>query len=161
MKGYELVFITDPGINDADMEVVLNKFKKSLKDSGGKLIHEHVWGNRRLAYEIKGNEFGVYHAWYFTGTGTTVDELQRQFGYSDNILRNQIVKTNDLDEDSSFLKNLILPKDKKEDNKNHKEINKEINKDDLNKKSEINEEVEELKLQDDKNEVKSEEKIDT
>ena len=35
MKGYELVFITDPGINEVDLAVVMKKFKKSLKDSGG------------------------------------------------------------------------------------------------------------------------------
>ena len=114
MKGYELVFITDPGINDTDLAVELKKFKKNLKDSGGKLIHEHLWGHRRLAYEIKGNQFGVYHVWYFTGTGETVDELQRQFGYSDNILRNQIIKINDLDEEASFLSKLLLPQEKSE-----------------------------------------------
>ena len=47
----------------------------SLSKSEGKLVHEYVWGRRRLAYEIEGNDFGVYHTWYFTGTGETVDEL--------------------------------------------------------------------------------------
>jgi len=111
MTGYELVFITAPGLNDEDLAAVLKKIKKSLTDSAGKLIHEYVWGRRRLAYEIEGNDFGVYHAWYFTGSGKTVDELQRQFGYSDDILRNQIVKTDDLDAEAAFLHNLIPPKE--------------------------------------------------
>ncbi len=111
MTGYELVFITTPTLNEEDLTVVLKKFKKSLTESGGKLIHEYVWGRRRLAYEIEGNDFGVYHAWYFTGSGKTVDELQRQFGYSDDILRNQIVKTDDLDAEAAFLHNLIPPKE--------------------------------------------------
>ncbi len=33
MKGYELVFITDPGIGDADLGAVLKKFKKSLNNN--------------------------------------------------------------------------------------------------------------------------------
>ena len=111
MVGYELVFITSPVLNEEDLTDVLNKIKKSLTESGGTLIHEYVWGRRRLAYEIAGNDFGVYHAWYFTGSGKTVDELNRQFGYSDDILRNQIVKTDDLDADAAFLHNLIPPKD--------------------------------------------------
>ena len=111
MVGYELVFITSPVLNEEDLTDVLNKIKKSLTESGGTLIHEYVWGRRRLAYEIAGNDFGVYHAWYFTGSGKTVDELNRQFGYSDDILRNQIVKTDDLDEEASFLHNLIPPKE--------------------------------------------------
>mgnify|MGYP001301868058 CR=1 FL=1 len=102
MKGYELVFITTPGINEGDLGTILKKFKKSLKDSEGKLIHEYLWGRRRLAYEIDGNEYGIYHAWYFTGSGKTVDELQRQFGYSDDVLRNQIVQTDDINNEAGF-----------------------------------------------------------
>tara|TARA_Y100000294_G_scaffold74198_1_gene69940 strand:+ start:564 stop:1106 length:543 start_codon:yes stop_codon:yes gene_type:complete len=111
MTGYELVFITTPTLSEDDLAVVLKKFKKDLTGYGGKLIHEYVWGRRRLAYEIAGNDFGVYHVWYFTGSGKTVDELQRQFGYSDDVLRNQIVKTDDLDAEAAFLHNLIPPKE--------------------------------------------------
>jgi len=111
MTGYELVFITVPTLSEENLAVVLKKIKKTLTEFEGKLIHEYVWGRRRLAYEIAGNDFGVYHAWYLTGSGKTVDELQRQFGYSDDVLRNQIVKTDDLDADAAFLLNLIPPKD--------------------------------------------------
>jgi small subunit ribosomal protein S6 len=111
MTGYELVFITVPTLSEEDLVVVLKKIKKTLNEFDGKLIHEYVWGRRRLAYQIAGNDFGVYHAWYFTGSGKTVDELQRQFGYSDDVLRNQIVKTDDLDADAAYLHNLIPPKD--------------------------------------------------
>ena len=111
MTGYELVFITVPTLSEEDLAVVLKKIKKTLNEFDGKLIHEYVWGRRRLAYQIAGNDFGVYHAWYFTGSGKTVDELQRQFGYSDDVLRNQIVKTDDLDAEAAFLHNLIPPKE--------------------------------------------------
>ena len=70
-------------------------------------------GRRRLAYEIEGNDFGVYHTWYFTGSGKTVDELQRQFGYSDNVLRHQIVKVEDLDTEAAFMQSLIPPKEER------------------------------------------------
>ena len=153
MKGYELVFITDPGISEADLAVMLKKFKKDLKESCGKLIHEKFWGRRRLAYEIMGNDFGVYHVWYFTGSGKTVDELQRQFGYSDNILRNQIVKTNDLDEEASFLSKLMLPHEKSDGKNDLKKIPIET----FEEKIEINEAKPEIV----KDKVKTEEKIDT
>ena len=66
-----------------------------------------------MAYEIEGNDFGVYHTWYFTGNGKTVDELQRQFGYSDNVLRHQIVKVEDLDTEAAFMQSLIPPKEER------------------------------------------------
>ncbi|HIP64044.1 MAG TPA: 30S ribosomal protein S6, partial [Deltaproteobacteria bacterium] len=60
MTGYELVFITDPSHNNDELASVLKNYKKILTKSGGELIHEYVWGRRRLAYEISGNDFGVY-----------------------------------------------------------------------------------------------------
>ena len=113
MTGFELVFITDPALDDKDLESLQKNIKMSLSKSKGKLVHEYVWGRRRLAYEIEGNDFGVYHTWYFTGSGNTVDELQRQFGYSDNVLRHQIVKVEDLDTEAVFMQNLIPPKEER------------------------------------------------
>ena len=113
MTGLELVFITDPGLSDKELESLQKNIKMSLSKSEGKLVHEYVWGRRRLAYEIEGNDFGVYHTWYFTGSGKTVEELQRQFGYSDNVLRYQIVKSDDIDTDAAFMQSLIPPKEER------------------------------------------------
>ena len=113
MTGFELVFIIDPSLSDKELESLLKNIKMSLSKSDGKLVHEYIWGRRRLAYEIEGNDFGVYHTWYFTGSGKTVDELQRQFGYSDNVLRHQIVKVEDLDTEAAFIQSLIPPKEER------------------------------------------------
>ena len=142
MTGYELVFITDPNLSEKDQAVVLKKFKKNLTEFGGKLIHEYVWGRRRLAYEIAGNDFGVYHAWYFTGIGKTVDELQRQFGFSDDVLRNQIVKTEDLDAEASFLHNLIPPR---EENLGKDKVEKSV--EDVTKVSKLTEIESEMEIE--------------
>ena len=128
MIGYELVFITDPSLSDKEIESVLKKIKKSFTKSGGKLIHEYVWGRRRLAYEISGNDFGVYHAWYFTGTGETVNELQRQFGYLDDVLRHQIMKTDDLDAEAAFLQSLIPPKEETSKKEKVPEVSADVEK---------------------------------
>ena len=111
MKGYELVFITNPDLNEEDLAAILNKAKETLSQAGGTLFKEYLWGRRRLAYEIAGKSFGVYHAWYFTGTGETVSELQRQFGYSDDIIRNQTVSTEDLEGDAAYFCGLMQSKD--------------------------------------------------
>ncbi|GIT71124.1 MAG: hypothetical protein Ct9H300mP28_09380 [Pseudomonadota bacterium] len=42
-----------------------------------------------------------------------MDEFQRQFGYSDNVLRHQIVKAEDLDAEAAFLQSLIPPKEER------------------------------------------------
>ena len=124
MTGFELVFITDPALSDKELENLQKNIKMSLSKSEGELVHEYVWGRRRLAYEIDGNDFGFYHTWYFTGNGKTVDELQRQFGYSDNVLRHQIVKVEDLEKEAVFMQSLISPKEEKFEKDNSKEVTK-------------------------------------
>ena len=121
MTGLELVFITDPALSDKELESLQKNIKMSLSKSEGKLVHEYAWGRRRLAYEIEGNDFGVYHTWYFTGSGKTVDELQRQFGYSDNVLRHQIVKVEDLDAEAAFMQSLIPPKEERAEKESSEE----------------------------------------
>ena len=133
MTGYELVFITDPSHNNDELASVLKNYKKILTKSGGKLIHEYVWGRRRLAYEISGNDFGVYHAWYFTGAGKTVEELKRQIGYSDDILRHQILKTDDIDTEAAFLQTLIPPKEDTSENEDILEKSEGIKKESVKK----------------------------
>jgi len=150
MTGFELVFITDPALNDKDLESLQKNIKMSLSKSKGKLVHEYVWGRRRLAYEIEGNDFGVYHTWYFTGSGKTVDELQRQFGYSDNILRHQIVKVEDLDTEAVFMQNLIPPKEER--------IEKESSEESLKQGQETEKDV---SANSDNEELVEEEKIET
>ena len=150
MTGFELVFITDPGLNDKDLESLQKNIKMSLSKSKGKLVHEYVWGRRRLAYEIEGNDFGVYHTWYFTGSGKTVDELQRQFGYSDNVLRHQIVKVEDLDTEAVFMQNLIPPKEER--------IEKESSEKNLQQGQETEKDV---SANSDNEELVEEEKIET
>tara|TARA_B100000945_G_C20374178_1_gene593698 strand:+ start:942 stop:1460 length:519 start_codon:yes stop_codon:yes gene_type:complete len=113
MTGFELVFITDPAMSDKELESLQKNIKMSISKSEGELVHEYLWGRRRLAYEIGDNDFGVYHTWYFRGSGSTVNELQRQFGYSDNVLRHQIVKVEDIDTEAAFMQSLIPPKDER------------------------------------------------
>lgn len=55
-KRYETVFILTPVLSvDQVKETVVN-FKKFLKDSGAKLMHEEDWGLRKLAYPIQKNQ---------------------------------------------------------------------------------------------------------
>ena len=107
MIGYETVFITHPDLEEADLKKSLKKFKDIIKKGKGKLIHEYLWGRRRLAYQIANQNHGVYHIWYLQGTGAILDELQTQFRYSDEVLRFQTVKVDDLDQEAGFFSEML------------------------------------------------------
>ena len=109
MIGYETVFITHPDLEEADLKKSLKKFKDIIKKGKGKLVHEYLWGRRRLAYQIANQNHGVYHIWYLQGTGAILDELQTQFRYSDEVLRFQTVKVDDLDQEAGFFSEMLKP----------------------------------------------------
>ena len=107
MIGYETVFITHPDLEESDLKKSLKKFKDIIKKGKGKLVHEYLWGRRRLAYQIANQNHGVYHIWYLLGTGAILDELQTQFRYSDEVLRFQTVKVDDLDQEAGFFSEML------------------------------------------------------
>jgi small subunit ribosomal protein S6 len=107
MIGYETVFITHPDLEEADLKKSLKKFKDIIKKRKGKLVQEYLWGRRRLAYQIANQNHGVYHIWYLQGTGAILDELQTQFRYSDEVLRFQTVKVDDLDQEAGFFSEML------------------------------------------------------
>ena len=107
MIGYETVFITHPDLEESDLKKSLKKFKDIIKKGKGKLVHEYLWGRRRLAYQIANQNHGVYHIWYLQTTGAILDELQTQFRYSDEVLRFQTVKVDDLDQEAGFFSEIL------------------------------------------------------
>ena len=50
------------------------------------------WGKRRLAYEIKHEQEGVYYVMYFEATAQTLAEVTRVFGITDAVLRFMAVR---------------------------------------------------------------------
>ena len=107
MVGYETVIITHPDLEEADLKKSLKKFKDIIKKGKGKLVHEYLWGRRRLAYQIANQNHGVYHIWYLQASGAILDELQTQFRYSDEVLRFQTVKVDDLDQEAGFFSEML------------------------------------------------------
>ena len=45
------------------------------------------WGKKRLAYEIKDAQDGVYYIAYFEATTQTLEEVTRVLGITDAVLR--------------------------------------------------------------------------
>ena len=100
MKGYETVFITHSDLEEEKLKKLLRKFKSLIKKVKGNLAQEYLWGRRKLAYQIENQDFGVYHVWYLTGSGTMLDELQKQFRFTDELLRFQSIMVEDVDEEA-------------------------------------------------------------
>jgi len=77
------------------VEAVAAKFESLITSNGGTVDKIDRWGKRRLAYEIKDFNEGIYFVVYFTAPASVVAELERVMKITDEILRHMVVKQED------------------------------------------------------------------
>lgn len=92
---YEMMLILDPKQTDKEMEAVLSEVKAGLAEHKFEVVDEDVWGNRELAYKIKGRSSGYYMVLNFTGEPTGLPAFNRDLLLMGGILRSLIQKVAD------------------------------------------------------------------
>lgn len=86
-KRYETVFILTPVLSvDQVKETVVN-FKKFLKDSGAKLLHEEDWGLRKLAYPIQKKSTGFYYLFEYEVEGEAIEKIEISLKRDEKVMR--------------------------------------------------------------------------
>lgn len=93
MRNYELVIIFDPSLEEEEIDKELSKNTSLIEKEKCTVSKVDRWGNRKLAYPIKGQENGYYIIVYFEGNSSVVSELDRVNKINDKILRHMIVKS--------------------------------------------------------------------
>ncbi|MCR2762769.1 30S ribosomal protein S6 [Microbacterium sp. zg.B48] len=89
---YELMVIFQPEIDERMVAPSLDKFLKVITADGGSIDNVDIWGRRRLAYEIQKKTEGVYAVVSFTATSAATQELDRQLGLSEQIMRTKVLR---------------------------------------------------------------------
>lgn len=89
---YELMVILDPEIDERLVAGNLDKFLKVITTDGGTIENIDIWGRRRLAYEIQKKTEGVYAVVNFTATSATTQELDRQLGLNEQVMRTKVLR---------------------------------------------------------------------
>ncbi|MCP4753465.1 MAG: 30S ribosomal protein S6 [Proteobacteria bacterium] len=96
-NNYEVIVVVDANLTDEECQGVIDKHKEVVVNAGGNISFESRWGRRRLAYDIRKMKFGIYHLLYIEGDGNVVEEMERQFGYDDTVLKYFVVMVEDLE----------------------------------------------------------------
>ena len=115
MRDYEAVFITSADLNSEEQAELLDRVRGFIARFEGQICREYFWGRRKLAYPIKKKDYGIYHLWYLSGDGAMLEELERQFGYSEQVIRAQIVKVEDWESAAAKFESLVELKPAEED----------------------------------------------
>jgi small subunit ribosomal protein S6 len=95
-RTYEIVFIVDPGADDAEVMKLSEAIQKIITDQGGSITKIDMWGRRQLAYEINHQKEGSYVLLEVEGSGAEIAELERRMRVNDRILRYMTIRV-DLD----------------------------------------------------------------
>ena len=94
MRHYELMVILDPNLDERTVAPSLDTFLNVVRQDGGKVDKVDVWGKRRLAYEIAKHSEGIYAVIDLKATPDTVNELDRQLGLNESVLRTKVLRHN-------------------------------------------------------------------
>ena len=92
MLQYEMMVILDPEIDERTVAPSLDKFLNVIRNDGGNIENVDIWGRRRLAYEIQTKTEGIYAVVNFTAEPATAQELDRQLGINESVLRTKLLR---------------------------------------------------------------------
>ncbi|GAA4288186.1 30S ribosomal protein S6 [Georgenia daeguensis] len=91
MRQYELMIILDPEVDERTVAPSLDKLLTVVK-TGGTVDNVDIWGKRRLAYDIKKRSEGIYAVVNMTTTPDVAQELDRQLGLNEAVLRTKLIR---------------------------------------------------------------------
>jgi small subunit ribosomal protein S6 len=103
MPFYETTFITRPDLSRQDVTKLTEEMVAIVKSMDGKLVKEEYWGLRPLAYKINKASRGHYIFLGLEASPAAMQEMQRQAGISENIVRQLTVVVDAIDDKPSPL----------------------------------------------------------
>jgi small subunit ribosomal protein S6 len=91
VKEYELTTVIHPDL-ETNQTPALDKIRGIVKDAGGKIVKEDSWGKKKLAYQIKGQDFGIYQYFEVELPADAPLKISNILNITDEVLRYLLVK---------------------------------------------------------------------
>ena len=103
MPLYECVFIARNDITQAQVDVIADQITTVLTEQGGEVKKREYWGLRGLAYKIKKNRKGHYMLLGIDASPAAMQEVERQLGLNEDVLRVLTLRIEAIDEAPSAI----------------------------------------------------------
>lgn len=87
MREYELVLVLNPELDDTASTELVNKIKGWITDGGGEVAKVDVWGQRKLAYQIRKQSEGVYYLLHVKMDPKFGITLERNLRFAEPVMR--------------------------------------------------------------------------
>ena len=93
MKKYEVMYIVNASLDDAQFEALEKRLYAPVTENGGSIDNVDNWGVREFAYEIDHMKKGHYVVVNLTANYEGIQEFQRLCRINNNVIRTMVVKT--------------------------------------------------------------------
>ena len=103
MTYYECVFIARQELSATQAEQLADQMVEILTNNGGEVKTREYWGLKNLAYRIKKNRKGHYTMFYVEAPSAAVQEMERNMGISEDVLRFLTIRLDELPEGPSIM----------------------------------------------------------
>ncbi|MFN5840155.1 MAG: 30S ribosomal protein S6 [Acidimicrobiaceae bacterium] len=96
MRAYELMVIISGKLEESNAHGWLKTISASITSVGGS-VHGNPdwWGKRRRAYPIQKQDDGYYAVFNIVAPAGALDEVERGFRLSDDVLRHKLLRLPD------------------------------------------------------------------
>ena len=89
---YESAVLINAGLEDNQIELILNRIKETISNNGGEIREIENWGRKRLAYVAQKNKLGYYAIFRFDSPPDLISKLERFYQLDENIVRYLTIK---------------------------------------------------------------------
>ena len=90
-NNYETIMIINSNLDEAATKATVEKFS-NLISANGTVESTEEWGKKKLAYPIKKQSEGYYVLVKFTSNPEFIDELERVYNITDEVIKHIVVK---------------------------------------------------------------------
>lgn len=123
-KEYEIAVLLHPDL-EIDLDAPLKKIDDIFKKEGGKVLSADNWGKRKIAYPIAKQHFAIYMFYRVELGPDKVAAVENSLRISDEVLRFQTVRAEDIPEKPKKEKDDEEDNDEKKSDKDDSKESKE------------------------------------
>ena len=105
MAFYENTIITKQDLPVSEIKKIREKYNELINKNSGKVIKIEEWGLLNLSRKINNYKKGFYIHYKFEGNNETLDEINKKIKVDNLIIRNLIVKYEQLNLKDEYFKN--------------------------------------------------------
>jgi len=98
LRMYEGLFLIDNAHATTEWDNVVKHIHDILQKNGAEILKTEKWGEKKLAYKVKGHKRGTYLLIHFNAKNSAIATVRRDFQLSDYIVRFLIVKDDKIED---------------------------------------------------------------